>query len=261
MAKEGVRLSPTSKPATGQSESAARAAILRSIRDHLAESASRDAVTDEGKSSAAAVGHGQRDSAIAVDAVRANGHQQGVRRSPIEIFREQLEAIGGHCVVVPNEVEAARALKRIIAELQTTPLLAQRIALSDAPVVERMLREIEASVDEATISPGAAELFDYDVGLTAAQAAIAETGTLVLESESERHRLVSLLPPVHLAIINAADIRLTLGEALNHVRRDGSETMSRTITFITGPSRTADIELTLTIGVHGPKELYVIVCT
>lgn len=64
---------------------------------------------------------------------------------------------------------------------------------------------------------------------------------------------------MHIAIVNAADICRSLGEALRLVRRDGSAEMSRTITFITGPSRTADIELTLTIGVHGPKELYVIV--
>ncbi len=110
---------------------------------------------------------------------------------------------------------------------------------------------------ENTLS--ATKLFDCDVGVTGAQAAIAETGTLVLESERERHRLASLLPPVHIAILNAADICLSLGEALRLVRRDGSTAMSRTITFITGPSRTADIELTLAIGVHGPKELYVIV--
>ena len=128
--------------------------------------------------------------------------------------------------------------------------------MSDAPLVQRIAGGVAA---EVAITPSTANLFDYDLGVTSAQAAIAETGTLVLESESERHRLVSLLPPVHIAILNAADICLSLGEALRLVRRDGSAAMSRTITFITGPSRTADIELTLAIGVHGPKELYVIV--
>jgi L-lactate dehydrogenase complex protein LldG len=91
-----------------------------------------------------------------------------------------------------------------------------------------------------------------------AQAAIADTGTLVLESDCERHRLVSLVPPLHIAIVNAEDIRDTLGDTLRAVSRDAALDMSRVITFITGPSRTADIELTLTVGVHGPKELYVI---
>ena len=97
------------------------------------------------------------------------------------------------------------------------------------------------------------------MGITTAQAAIAETGTLVLESERERHRLGSLVPPVHIAIVEAASICLTLGEALALVHRGGSSEMSPTITFITGPSRTADIELTMAIGVHGPQELYAIV--
>ena len=80
-----------------------------------------------------------------------------------------------------------------------------------------------------------------------------------LESDQERHRLVSLLPPIHVAFIDGANICAALGEALAAVARKGPAGMSRAITFITGPSRTADIELTLTIGVHGPKELFVIV--
>jgi L-lactate dehydrogenase complex protein LldG len=87
--------------------------------------------------------------------------------------------------------------------------------------------------------------------------AIAETGTLVLESDRERHRLVSLVPPIHIALVKAENIVPTLGEAFSVVRRGAG--LSRAITFITGPSRTADIELTLSIGVHGPKDLYVIV--
>jgi L-lactate dehydrogenase complex protein LldG len=71
--------------------------------------------------------------------------------------------------------------------------------------------------------------------------------------------LISLLPPVHIAVVRAANIYPTIGDALRMLHGDGSREISRAITFITGPSRTADIELTLTVGVHGPKELYVIV--
>jgi L-lactate dehydrogenase complex protein LldG len=83
----------------------------------------------------------------------------------------------------------------------------------------------------------------------------------VLDSSCERHRLVSVVPPVHIAIVAASRIRATLGEVLAMLR-DGRE-VSPAVTFITGPSRTADIELTLTIGVHGPQQLYVIIdeCT
>ena len=234
-----------------QLASDARTAIFNSIRAHLAESVLHDNAPEDREYERAAE---DRPSSIALASLGPD-----VALSPVEMFRQKLEMVGGHCIVVRDEAEAACSLSRILAELQTTALRARRIALSDAPLVSRLMNAAEVEVDELTTSPNAADLFGYDVGVTTAQAAIAETGTLVLESESERHRLVSLLPPVHVAIVKAEDICPTLGDALRYVRRDGQSGMSRAITFITGPSRTADIELTLTIGVHGPKELFVIV--
>jgi len=148
----------------------------------------------------------------------------------INRFRESVESVAGQCVVT---TDVADALKQILAGLN-----AQRIATSENP-------------------PNAHDIFQFDVGISNAQAGIAETGTLVLDSAYERHRLVSLVPPVHIAIVKASAIVDTLGEALTWLRKD--KEISPAITFITGPSRTADIELTLTVGVHGPKELYVII--
>jgi L-lactate dehydrogenase complex protein LldG len=102
-------------------------------------------------------------------------------------------------------------------------------------------------------------LFDCDLGVTGAQWAVAETGTLVLESDAERHRLASLVPAAHVALVEARRVRQTLGEVLREIDGRGPEGLSRAITFITGPSRTSDIELTLAIGVHGPAELYVVI--
>jgi L-lactate dehydrogenase complex protein LldG len=225
----------------------ARDSILGSIRQHLAESAPHDAVHAEGSEE------------IAAHLEVAIPPSNGSSLSLVEIFKDNLEAVGGHCVMAQSEPEVVAALRDIMCGLQMTPLRARRIALSNAPTLEPLLRQTETDVDEIAVCPSTAELFDFDVGVSTAQAAIAETGTLVLESESERHRLVSLVPPVHIAIIAAASICLTLGEALAAVRRGEPAEVSPTITFITGPSRTADIELTLAIGVHGPQELYVIV--
>ena len=177
--------------------------------------------------------------------------------SLIDIFRKNLEAVGGHCIFAAGEADVIDALNGIISGLQDSPLRGRRIALSNAPLLERLLARIEIGVDKVTVDPVVADLFGYDVGISTAQRAIAETGTLMLDSEAERHRLVSLVPPVHIAIVEAANICLTLGEALAAAGQ-GDE-LSPTITFITGPSRTADIELTLAIGVHGPQELYVII--
>ena len=227
----------------------ARDVILRSIRSHLATSVPHDAIYAE----TTETGHGSHVD-VAPD-IPADANQE---RLLVELFRDNLEAVDGHCVIVDGELEIVHALTSIIVDLQKTKLRARRIALSDDAEVERLARLMPVEVDEIAVAPDAAELFGYDVGISRVQGAIAETGTLVLDTERERHRLVSLLPPVHIAIVDASQICLTLGETLSVLRRD-TEEVSPTITFITGPSRTADIELTLAIGVHGPQELFVIV--
>jgi len=217
---------------------AARDAIMHSIRSNLAASqgivhAEHTIVPDHG------------------EPIVADGSL-----SPIETFCARLESVGGHCHIAPDEEGAVRTLSAIITDLQGRQA-GKRIALSDSPTVARLARDLDS--DEIDLCPAPPDLFNYDVGITAAQAAIAETGTLVLVAESERHRLVSLLPPVHIAMVHARNVVLTIADALSQLRREDPKEMSRAITFITGPSRTADIELTLTVGVHGPKELYVIV--
>lgn len=165
-----------------------------------------------------------------------------------DLFVKNLGSLGGHCSIAANETEAAEQIARVIEKLG-----AGRIAISNSELIGRLI-ERDAAV-EIVENASAEYLFDCDLGITSAQWAIAETGTLVLESDRESHRLTSLVPPVHLCVINAADIRETLGEILELTQGN----LSRTMTFITGASRTSDIELTLAVGVHGPKELHVIV--
>ena len=92
-------------------------------------------------------------------------------------------------------------------------------------------------------------------GLTGALAGIAETGTLVMPGGPGKPLTASLLPETHLAVLPARDIldRLAQALALPQVRQASASVL------ITGPSRTADIEMTLTIGVHGPKNLVVFI--
>ena len=89
-----------------------------------------------------------------------------------------------------------------------------------------------------------------ELGVTGADAALPETGTLLLRSAPDRPRVVSLLPRVHLAILTPAALRPDLHQAFAEAKGAGYSVL------VTGPSRTADIELTLTLGVHGPKSLY-----
>ncbi len=209
----------------------AREAILGSIRSHLAASVPYD--TQD-------VLHHENP---------VNPVKLATDIKPVNLFKESLEAVDGHCVVVHGDHGVADALTRIIR--------GGRIAISDNPEVERLLHLTDLEIEELGIAPNAHDIFRFDVGLSTVQAAIAETGTLVLDSTRERHRLVSLVPPVHIAIVRASQIYRTLGEVLTFIRKE--KEISPAVTFITGPSRTADIELTLAIGVHGPQELYVIV--
>lgn len=93
-------------------------------------------------------------------------------------------------------------------------------------------------------------LAQCDLGVTEVDFALPETGTLVLRSSAERPRAVSLLPRVHLAILEPRVLRPDLHQVFAEAKN------AHYLVFITGPSRTADIELTVTLGVHGPKALY-----
>jgi len=95
-------------------------------------------------------------------------------------------------------------------------------------------------------------------GVTGANFAIADTGTLVLESTPEDIRLASTLPERHFALADTRKIVADGLAAIPYVRGFHRDTAPSYLAYITGPSRTADIERVLTIGVHGPRELHIL---
>ena len=130
----------------------------------------------------------------------------------------------------------------------------QRATSWDTPYLRQLgVAEILNSLGVELISPNANkhEMALCDLGVTEADYLLPETGTLVLRSSALQPRAVSLLPRIHLAVVRPfmlrADMHQVFAEASDH----------HYLLFITGPSRTADIELTVTLGVHGPKNLYV----
>ena len=100
-------------------------------------------------------------------------------------------------------------------------------------------------------------VFKADAGITSTYGAIAETGALILWSSAEEPRQMSLVPPIHIAVLKADKIYNTLVEVMQQENWAGG--MPTNAFLISGPSKTADIELTLAFGVHGPKELIVLV--
>jgi|TARA_B100001121_G_scaffold288419_2_gene286524 L-lactate dehydrogenase complex protein LldG len=102
------------------------------------------------------------------------------------------------------------------------------------------------------------ELFnDVDAGLTSTRGGIAETGSLILWPTPDEPRLLSLVPPIHVAVLYASELYPTLYDAMH--AQAWAAGMPTNALLISGPSKTADIEQTLAYGVHGPKELIVLV--
>ena len=224
----------------------ARSQILRAIREHLTRSARGPEPRAAGPGSAVGL-----TSSADPGAMRRGSKQRG---DVVRSFTDQLAAVGAQCTVVRGESEAAGALAGILSGAG-----ARRVVGSDAPLVQRLLRPLRDRFEIAALERlSRDDLFACDAGVTTAQWGIAETGTLVLESARELSRLLSLVPPIHVALLSARCICDSLGEALARVRQPGGAVDSHVITFITGPSRTSDIELTLVMGVHGPQTVHVL---
>jgi L-lactate dehydrogenase complex protein LldG len=96
-----------------------------------------------------------------------------------------------------------------------------------------------------------------EIGVTGCEAALAETGTLAMLSGRGKPRSASLLPAVHVCVVRRSDLCGTMGQFF--ADRDRAIADAACCYFITGPSRTADIELTLTLGVHGPGHVVVVI--
>ncbi len=115
------------------------------------------------------------------------------------------------------------------------------------------ITEILNALGVELISPNADKhaMASCDLGITEADYLLPETGTLVLTASAEKPRAVSLLPRIHLAVVRPEMLRADMHQVFAESKE------CHYLVFITGPSRTADIELTVTLGVHGPKNLFV----
>ncbi len=165
----------------------------------------------------------------------------GLLLSEIETLRGVTKRLAGHEALRLALADLVRSEQVEKATLWTTPdLLAWDVAGTLASL----------GVTLVSAQAGDRQVAECELGVTGVDAALPETGTLLLRSSPERPRVVSLLPRVHLAIFTPAVLRADLHQAFAEAKDAGYSVL------VTGPSRTADIELTLTLGVHGPKSLY-----
>ena len=99
-------------------------------------------------------------------------------------------------------------------------------------------------------------IFEIDAAITTTRGGIAETGSLILWPTEDEPRLMSLVPPIHIAVLNSSQIYSTFREAM--ISENWVSEMPSNALLISGPSKTADIEQTLVYGIHGCKELVVL---
>jgi L-lactate dehydrogenase complex protein LldG len=184
------------------------------------------------------------------------------RAELLDRFAREVIAVGGN---VHHPRDAAE-LTSLVTQLAGQAVNPSVLVWSD-PALERLgiyalLDRLRIPwLDDSTIrsecSGDRGAMLDATLGITAVSAAIAETGSIVMQSGAGRSRSASLLPPVHLAIVEA---RLVLPDLFDYFGRLGEtlpDTLPGNITFITGPSKTGDLELRLVTGVHGPREWHV----
>jgi L-lactate dehydrogenase complex protein LldG len=185
---------------------------------------------------------------------------------PVAQFAAELVRLEGHVYCCTGDEAAIETIRGILVQQQATALLAwdlEQIGLVglDALLAECGIVLLTPAAPHAARHRDIQALEPAGVCLSGADAGIAESGTLVLRSGQGRGRMASLLAPVHIAVLRTDQIVRGLGEALGRFQTDyGPDPLAgaSSLVLISGPSRTGDIELTLTLGVHGPRELHVI---
>ena len=132
-----------------------------------------------------------------------------------------------------------------------------RAVVTDDPECEGVVAILESLDVEVLPAGDPAIVATADLGVTGAVGGVALTGSLVMDSGRARTRLASLLPEVHVALLSRDRIVPTPGDILHNVEEWFPRGLPSNVVFVTGPSRSADIELEITVGVHGPRRVLI----
>ena len=186
-----------------------------------------------------------------------------VRPEDVQRFRTEVEALAGVTHTAASADEVAAIVARIADGQPTRRVAAWReeeigVAGLHAALTAAGLELVPTLVDQTGPARESqiAALASASIGVTGADAALSLTGSIVIASGPGRPRLASLLTPVHVAIVRVGTIVDTLPTLI--AARPELVTRGSNFVCITGPSRTADIEHTLSRGVHGPRDIHVV---
>ena len=168
----------------------------------------------------------------------------------IRTFLACIEKLAGKTYRAASTEEARGYVARLVQ--------GKAAVASNAPILEACgitgLTGVQAGFHSEPALREACSRAEY--GITGADYALADTGTLVMLSSAQEARMISLMPPVHIAIVDSSKLLTGLDELFTVLPNPAEQTSS--MVLITGPSRTADIEQILIRGVHGPGEIHVV---
>jgi L-lactate dehydrogenase complex protein LldG len=177
------------------------------------------------------------------------------RESEFKRLKEKAEAVQAIVTEIKDLDEAFQYTVKLTKDQGGKAVAAPGLDESDRATLEALCQENDLALLTKTLRDHATALH---TGFTIADWGVAETGTLVLESSSEDIRIATMLTETHVAVLPRSKIQpdlMTLEKELSRLMKEPGNYLA----FITGASRTADIERVLTIGVHGPQELHILI--
>lgn len=155
--------------------------------------------------------------------------------------------------------DVKKALATLFDESDVKQLSVAMAAGELCDVVHEAARSCGATIIDGRGREGVDKQFDIDAGVTDVEAALAESGTLVCGTDPAHGRAPSLVPPIHIAIVQASQILPDMFDLWAKFNGTRGLNMPSSIAFITGPSKTADIEGVLITGVHGPGAVHILI--
>ena len=185
---------------------------------------------------------------------RIAGHARGIRPSRIDTadLKQMFVDYAAKVDVTVDRVASLDDVPGKVADYLAQENLPAELRAASDPALDTVPWEKRPTL---TVSKGASD-GTHEVGLTAAFAGIAETGTLMMKSGPAHPTTLNFLPDTHLVVLRASQIVGSYEDAWDRLR--AGEAMPRTVNFITGPSRTGDIEQTIFLGAHGPRRMHIV---
>ena len=198
--------------------------------------------------------------------IRNQAVDDRIERAPKGVIpaRGQLDA-EGRKALFRDRAEAVQATIALVAKAEDVPAaVAEYLRANNLPAnirigADQMLVAMPWEKTAVDVKSGPSDGHDLNA-VSRAVAGVAETGTLVLTSGGDNPTTLNFLPDNHIVVLRAADITGDYESVWARLRRvHGKGVMPRTVNFITGPSRSADIEQKLQLGAHGPRNLHVVI--